>query len=291
MYVIKLKTLIIYAVIVSTIIIGLNCLQHDSIAVSEQAVPAEAAESVQLPAIMYHGITKERSRVSKYVISYDMFEADLKYIQANGYTTVLIQDLINYVDGTGDLPEKPILLTFDDGYYNNYTYGFELLKQYDMKAIISIIGRWTDLYSQTGENNPNYSHLTWENISEMMDSGLVEIQNHSYDMHTIDKGRNGTKKNKNEGVQTYAKILTEDIGKLQQEMRDQTGYTPTCFAYPYGGISDASYQVIKDMGFRSSLSCEENMNTITRGDKDCLYKLSRYLRSNTESVEKILKRK
>ncbi len=72
--------------------------------------------SVELPIIMYHGLTKNPSKVNAYVIPISSFEEDLKYLKENGYTTVLMEDVINYVDGNEALPEKPIVLTFDDGF-------------------------------------------------------------------------------------------------------------------------------------------------------------------------------
>ena len=67
------------------------------------------------------------------------------------------------------LPEKPVMITFDDGYYNNYLNAFPLLQEFQMKAVISIIVSETDKYSELDENRENYSHLTWPQIQEMMD--------------------------------------------------------------------------------------------------------------------------
>ena len=108
------------------------------------AVPEEGCE---LPIIMYHGLLKEEARQGKYVLSPAQFESDLKYLKENGYHTVVVQDLIDYVEKGVPLPEKPVMLTFDDGYYNNYYYAFPLLEEYDAKIVISPICRYTDEYS------------------------------------------------------------------------------------------------------------------------------------------------
>ena len=129
-------------------------------------------------------------------------------IRDSGYTAVTISDLIAYQEGRKELPQKPIMITFDDGYYNNYSYAFPLLKKYDMKAVISVIGRYTDEYSASMEKmNNNYSQLTWDQIREMMDSGYVEFANHSYDMHS-DTTRRGVKKKYQEATGEYRMAIT-----------------------------------------------------------------------------------
>ena len=118
-----------------------------------RAAPASAAvqeEGVSLPAVMYHGLLRDKSLQNEYVIDQALFESDLCWLRANGYTPVHITDLLAYADGEGTLPEKPILLTFDDGYYNNYLYAYPLARQYNIKIVIAPIGYYSDLYSETG---------------------------------------------------------------------------------------------------------------------------------------------
>ena len=81
-------------------------------------------DSVKLPVIMYHSLLKDEKLQNDYTVSPTLFENDLKYLTENGYTTVVVNDLTDYVYGKKSLPEKCIMLTFDDGYYNNYYYDF-----------------------------------------------------------------------------------------------------------------------------------------------------------------------
>ena len=158
-----------------------------------QAVSA-TEESIKLPIIMYHSISKDTKQQGKYVIDPSKLEDDLIKLKENGYTTITIQQLIDYTENKSDLPSKPIILTFDDGYYNNYCYGFPLLKENNMKAVISPIGKYSDLYSDSDDRNPAYAHIGWDEIKEMIESGLIEFQNHSYDLHHNTNGRTGAKK-------------------------------------------------------------------------------------------------
>lgn len=238
---------------------------------------ANSEEYIEVPIIMYHSILKDPSRSNKYTVTPSVLEEDLKYIKDNGYTTVTISDLISYVYDDTPLPEKPIVLTFDDGHYNNYGYLFPLLEKYDMKAVISIVGSYTDKFTETDEANLNYSYLRWKDIKELMDTGRIEFQNHTYSLHSNTGKRNGTKKIKGETDEHYKNVLEENILKLQQEFEENTNYTPQCFTYPFGGISNASLDIIKELGFKASLSCEQGINKLTK-NPNSLYLLKRYNR-------------
>lgn len=246
---------------------------------------APADKSVDVPILMYHLIL-ESSAGNKYIVSPDDFENDLKYLRDNGYTTVQMKDLIEYVYNGAELPEKPVILTFDDGYYNNYVYAYPLLKKYNSKAVISIVGAYTDLYTENHDTHVNYAHLSWDNVKEMSDSGYIEIQNHTYDLHSLDKGRSGSKKNSNESEQEYEKMLRSDVGALQRECLEKTGRAPDTFTYPFGLVSNESLNIIKDMGFKASLSCEEGINSIERSPEQ-LYKLKRCIRTPSRGAAEI----
>ena len=240
-------------------------------------VIATSEDYIDVPIIMYHSILKDPSRSNKYTVTPAVLEEDLKYIKDKGYTTVTIADLISYVYDNKPLPEKPIVLTFDDGHYNNYGYLFPLLEKYDMKAVISIVGSYTDKFSETDEANLNYSYLRWKDIKELMDTGRIEFQNHTYNLHSNTGKRIGTKKIKGETDEHYKNVLEEDILKLQQEFKENTNYIPQCFTYPFGGISNASLDIIKELGFKASLSCEQGINKLTK-NPNSLYLLKRYNR-------------
>ncbi len=283
---IRLRTVVFYLMIFLVICFTLNfyMAKPDSLPVHAQ----KTEESVKLPIIMYHGITEDAKRIGTFVISVSMLKSDLEYLVEEGYQTVTVDDVIGYVKHEKPLPPKPIILTFDDGYYNNYCYAYPLLQQYQMKAVISPIGKYTDLYSEMEDKNPAYAHITWDEIREMMESGLVEIQNHSYDLHHQTNGRTGAKKKQGETLAAYGKFLESDLMIWQEKMEKNTGYTPTTFTYPFGGISEASYEILESLGFQASLSCEEKVNLITKGNPACLQKLNRFLRSDKKSVKEIL---
>lgn len=240
---------------------------------------------INVPIIMYHSILKSQS--GDYIIHPNVLEKDLIYIKEKGYTTITMSDLINYVYNNTSLPENPIIITFDDGHYNNLGYAVPILKKYNMKAVISIVGKYTDTFSKSDEANMNYGYLRWKDINELISSGTIEFQNHTYNLHTIG-ARNGAKKKYGETKEQYKIVLSNDIQKLQDKFKENTGYVPNTFTYPFGAISNDSLDIIKQLGFKASLSCEKGVNHITK-DKNCLYCLKRNNRPNYVSTENFFK--
>jgi len=241
-----------------------------------------------LPIIMYHSLLKESQYHGRYIISPNKLEEDLIYIRDNGYTTITIKDLLDYVYNGRLLPAKPIMLTFDDGNYNNYYYAFPLLRQYNCKAVISPIISITEEFSQSSDILLTYGYCSFTQLKEMSDSGLFEVQNHSYSMHAH-SGRVGVGKKQGEPDDLYKTVISEDINKAQLLIEQNIGTSPTCFTYPFGHYSKETPSIIKELNFKASLGCYEKLNCITR-DPDCLYELGRFLRNNTESSEHLFKR-
>lgn len=246
-----------------------------------------AKEEVFLPIIMYHSILKDKNLQNDYTISPTLFENDLKYLTDNGYTTVTVEDLINYVYHGKDLPDRCIMLTFDDGYYNNYYYAFQLLKKYKCRAVISPIASMTEKFTQTQDISVTYGHISDNDIREMANSGYVEIQNHSYDMHTLTP-RKGVSKKRGESTEDYKNTVTNDITKAQNYLENVTGKKPSCFVYPFGAKSEGTEEIVRELGFVCTMTCTEEPNVITR-DKESLFELGRYRRDGKESMEKLMK--
>ena len=247
--------------------------------------PTSSNDEVQLPVVMYHHILESPSKLGDYVISPDQFEDDLKYIQEKGYTTITSVQLLEFIEQDGQLPEKPILITFDDGYESVHEYAFPLLQKYNMTAIVSIIGKQTELFSNKDEpRHINYSHLSWEQLREMQKSGVFEIQNHSYDMHQPKtEPRYGIRMKSGESEEDYHLALINDIQGLNTQITNEIGVVPTVFAYPFGAISKQSKPILNEMGFKIILGCEEKVNTIHQSDELPL-KLNRYNRASKYST-------
>lgn len=243
---------------------------------------ASAPSGIPVPVLMYHSLLKDTSRTGTYVVTPDQFESDMRWLQDHGYTTVHMADLIAYVQNGTPLPDKPVVITFDDGYYNNYVYAYPILQRLGMKGVLSVIGRYTDLYSGVDENNAYYSHCTWDQLKEMQDSGVMEIQNHTFDLHTYTISRHGCASNRGEPPAQYRQVVGEDILKLQNHIRTHLGTTPTTMVYPFGSYTAASEALIRELGFSASLSCETGIAFVE--DAESLYCMKRILRPGAGSA-------
>lgn len=244
---------------------------------------AEQQAAVRLPVIMYHSILKDQARAGPYVLSPDVLAADLDYLTAQGYQTVTAAQLIDYVDGRGTLPEKPVLLTFDDGQFNNYLYAYPLLQARGMCAVVAVIGAETARFTETGEENAYWSYLTAERLREMQESGVFEIANHSYAFHD-QRVRKGCLKRREEDDTAYRQLLRADTLRTQELLAQAGLPRPTVYAYPFGACSRETEQVLRELGFRCTLGCAGQVNRITR-DPDCLYRLGRFNRPSGVSSE------
>ena len=244
------------------------------------------ADEIQLPIIMYHAILEDNKLSSKYIVSPDLLEKDLAYIRKKGYTPVFMKEVIAFAEGKGKLPERPIVITFDDGYYNNYVYAYPLLQQRGMRAVVSIIGSQTALYTEDGTENAYWSHLRLDRLQEMQD--VFEVQNHSWNLHEYGE-RRGCLRMRGEAEASYESLLREDTEQTQQLITEAGLPAPQCYTYPFGACSEESERILQDMGFLCTLGCEERVNLVTR-DAGCLYEMGRFNRAAGESTESYLSR-
>ena len=237
-----------------------------------------------MPVLNYHQIN-DRDQNSL-TVQTAQFEEEMQYLVDNGYHAITPEEMLDAWENGTPLPEKPVIITFDDGYYNNYIYAYPLLKQRGMKAVVSIIGSQTALFTDNGEENAYWSHLRLDRLREMQD--VFEVQNHSWNLHEYGE-RRGCLRRRGEDETRYETLLREDTEQTQTLITDAGLPAPTCYTYPFGACSKESETLLKSMGFRCTLGCEERINTVTR-NPDCLFELGRFNRPAGQSTESFLHR-
>lgn len=238
-----------------------------------------------LPVVMYHQLTKNPKKSGKYVLTVEQFEKDLMFLKAKGYRSVTVKQLLDFSQGKGDVPEKAILITFDDGQETLYEYALPLLEKYGFTAVGFVVGALADYYTEIDDHNLNYSYLNWQQIKEMSDGNVIEIESHSFDLHKNTGNRSGIKKKKDESVEQYREFLCSDVAKMKTAMEKNTGKVPVAFAFPFGSYSRESTEILKECGFKMTLTCEERVSKIKKAEPESLFGLGRYNRPEGISSE------
>ncbi|MDD3243193.1 MAG: polysaccharide deacetylase family protein [Eubacteriales bacterium] len=239
---------------------------------------------IRVPILMYHHLTTLPRLAGKYSLPVEQFRRDLADLQEQGYTSITMSQLIGHVKEGSPLPKKPVIITFDDGNESFYTYAYPLLQEYNMCAVLGVVGAYADKYTLMEDHNPHYSYASWDELKEMGQSGYVELQNHSYDLHGTSQKRKGCHMLPEESPQEYLRAMREDVGLLQDILEKKTGSRPNTMVYPFGSYSGESAQAMRQLGFQAALTCEERINVV-RYDDDFLFHLGRFNRPNGLSSE------
>ncbi|MCF2663967.1 S-layer homology domain-containing protein [Oscillibacter valericigenes] len=226
----------------------------------------EPGESVQVPILMYHDISYLGSGYSK---TPEVFRRQMQELKDAGFHTVTYTQLIDFVENGTPLPEKPIVISVDDGYRSNYEYLYPILQELDMKAEIALIGGAIQ-YSSWG--------LKWDEVREMADSGLVSFQAHTDQMHndqTSEGGRLGVLKAPKESWTEYVELLGTDTNTILNKIERKTGTRPVAFVYPRGKWNTMAEAVIRSAGCKVSVTTKDGVAKITQGVPDSLHLMDR----------------
>ena len=249
---------------------------------NEPIIYDERAE-VDVPILMYHHITEEAAIIeNSMTITPERFEEHVKTMIEMGYTPIFLEELIAYVEQGIALPQKPICITFDDGYTSNYEYAFPILKNYNARANIAIIGTSIGASSYKDTDNEIIPHFDMDAAREMENSGLISIISHTYDMHQAEAFESGDKirvnalKLENETDLEYENALKDDFKKITKILKEELGKNNLILAYPYGKYTEESNAVLKELGVKMTLTTSSGTNKIKKGNLECLYNLRRY---------------
>lgn len=220
------------------------------------AAPAAAPlhELPQIPILMYHEISTAPTSWNHGTISPDKFRSDLKTLADHGYTPIFFSDVDLARTGKQALPDKPVLITFDDGYFCNYEFAYPILKEMNMKATFSIIGWSVGRHYRRDGVTAITPHFSWDEAKEMVDSGVIEIQHHSNELHNQTEFRKGAGPYDGESKAEFRERFRKDTLALKREIESRLGKEVMVYTYPYGFYSEDTEAVLKELGFRYSLT-------------------------------------
>lgn len=175
----------------------------------------EIPEGYKVPVLMYHGVSDDTWGSAELFVRPSDLEEELKYLQDNGYTPIWFSDLHRV-----DEIEKPVILTFDDGYKDNYEELFPLLQKYETKATVFVI---------THNLGYNKNFMTWEQAKEMADSGLVAIESHTVTHPHLN------------AISREQQI--EELQGSYEAILEQIGRPPQVICYPYGDFNSDTQDI------------------------------------------------
>ena len=229
----------------------------------------EGTGTAIVPILIYHSIrpyiSSDTIAARRYIATPETLEQELAYLRDGGYASVTFDDLVNHITKNTPLPPRPVILSFDDDWESQYTYGLPLLQKYGFTATFYI---WV---SVVGKKH----HMTWEEIKGLRDAGM-QIGCHSITHPYLTR------------VQKEENLRREILG-AKQIIEDHVGVPVTTFAYPFGQYDERVVAMVKEAGFTSARSTWPGVVHSQEG----LFSLSGLLRTETEpslvaSMEKYL---
>ncbi len=186
--------------------------------------------TLKVPILMYHYISIPPEDADKYRIDLSVapedFRQQMAYLAQNGYNTITFEDLSRAIADKQDLPEKPVIITIDDGYRDNYENAFPILQEFGLTATIFLV---TDPIDQ---GNPAY--MNWGMVEEMAAAGI------QFGPHT--------KTHPDLRGLSREKLIWQILGS-QETVAAHVGYTPLYFAYPSGRYDEDTIAILKDLNF------------------------------------------
>lgn len=257
------------------------------------------ANEAKIPVLMYHHIADEINSVT---VSEENFDAQMKAITDAGYTALSMAELYDYVMGTGTLPEKPVMITFDDGYRSNYELALPILEKYGMKAVMFPIGVSIGKSAYKDTDHAIIPHAALSEIASMADSGVFEIGSHTYDMHQSEayeaeignkSPRIDVSRLEGESEAEYLKTLRSDFVRSFADIEKVYGSHRyiEALAYPRGVWSNEAAALLReDWGVKMTFSTEEGIHTVVRGLEQSLYCIRRFNVDGNMSAEDVLAR-
>jgi peptidoglycan/xylan/chitin deacetylase (PgdA/CDA1 family) len=194
--------------------------------------------NIKLPILRYHHVNFLPENPSKALkvltVSPPMFEKQMKYLFEKGYQPITFKDLINYFKFKEKLPEKPLILTFDDGWENQYQNALPVLKKYNFPATFFVVVNYI------GKKN----FMDWQQLKEILKLG-GEIGSHTLNHpHLLNLSE----------VQ-----LKKEIQKSKIILEEKLGYPINIFAYPYGEFNSKIIKIVLEAGYFAARSCREGL--------------------------------
>ncbi|MCU6671570.1 poly-beta-1,6-N-acetyl-D-glucosamine N-deacetylase PgaB [Enterobacteriaceae bacterium H4N4] len=227
--------------------------------------------------IGYHDVEDNAADQRYLSVRTSALNEQMAWLRDNGYHPVSVQQILDAHNGKIVLPEKAVLLTFDDGYSSFYTRVWPLLKSYNWPALWAPVGSWVDSppgkpVNFGGLMTPRDKFATWQMVKEMGESPLVEIGAHTWASHYGSTANpqgsqqpavanhlyNKDTKQYETDAQFNQRINT-DLDLITQKITEVTGKAPRAWVWPYGAASGTTWQIAKEHGYQMAFTLNEGL--------------------------------
>ncbi|WP_084244480.1 polysaccharide deacetylase family protein [Planomicrobium okeanokoites] len=255
---------------------------------AEPAVDISAFPSI--PVLMYHILLEERNDV----ISVDplRFREQMSALKEAGFTTITDYQLADHLRNKTKLPDKPILITFDDGYKSVYTEAFPVLEELGMKATVNVIA--SRIFETPSTLHPEeYEKFTWPEARSM--EGTVMVQAHTWDSHNKKadaenelKGVLAGRMQDDSGLESqeeYEKRVFEDLLLSKKTIEEKMGYDVVTLAYPYGHYSEDTIRLAQVAGYQMAFTVKSGL---VNRETDAHFELDRITANGAFTGEQLL---
>lgn len=250
------------------------------------------AHSPTLTVIGYHEIINTKSAlIPEYAVSTTQFQQHINWLKKNGFHFINVDQLIQAHQGKYSLPTKPVLLTVDDGYASFYQNAYPILKANKIPVVLAVVGSWLEPKSDqnvnfSGEKIQRNQMLSWAELKEMQDSGLVEIASHSYNLHRGIVGNPqgnlepaavtrlyDAKSASYEDDSHYQQRISNDLKQNNQLLIAHGLKSPRVMVWPYGHYNMQTVKIAKQLGMPVTISLDDGADSA----KSSLGQLNRIL--------------
>ena len=191
---------------------------------------AEAEPSVSI--LMYHHVSGSTPRSTS--VSPDELRTHLRYLRDNNFNVIALNDAIDAMRGNQPLPDKAVVLTFDDAYENIYSAGRPILQEFDMP--------WTLFVTTDPIGERPGSYMSWEQLRTLHQEGVI-IANHSQDHAHFPRRHGYASEN------AWREAVIENIQGAEQKIQQEVGVSHKLFAFPYGEYDNALLAIIDELGY------------------------------------------
>ncbi|MGB8339071.1 MAG: poly-beta-1,6-N-acetyl-D-glucosamine N-deacetylase PgaB [Burkholderiales bacterium] len=237
--------------------------------------PTRAANEVQV--LCYHDIVDDiYARPDSHSVDMTQLVTQFSWMRENGYQPVSLSDVVAAREEKKTLPDKAVLLTFDDGYASFHEKVFPLLREFNYPALLALVGEWMDapengMVTYDGKPVPRTAFVSWDQVRKMQGSGLVEIASHSYALHKgLPANPQGNTQpaavsrifdkatGRYETDAAYATRIRADLARNSALIEKELGVRPRAVVWPYGRDSLILRQAAEALGMPVGMTLEDN---------------------------------